>query len=283
MNIIKENDLVLLIYDKNKQWLLRVRPGERFDTHKGAIYFDDIIGNSYGICIFTKPQGFKMRVVKPLPSDFVVKMSRKTQIIYPEDAGLILMYTGIVPGSIVLEAGTGSGALTCILGSYVRPNGHIYSYDIREQSLKQAIKNIQKVNLDDVVSIQYGDILKDVKHEDLDAVVLDLATPWLAIPIIKDFLKLSGSFSSFSPTIEQVKKTVAALEVEGFYDIKTFEIMKRVISVKENATRPATRMIGHTGYLTFARRVEDVENPYQGKKPDKPEIVDLSDFPFKTS
>ncbi len=281
MNIIKDNDLILLIYDKNKQWLLRVRQNEKFDTHKGTIHFDDIIGKQFGTCVFTKPQGFKLRVFKPLPSDFVVKMSRKTQIIYPEDAGLILMYTGIGPGSNVLEAGTGSGALTCILGSYVRPKGRIFSYDIREKSLKQARKNVLKAKLEDVVSIEYGDILQDLEHEDLDAVVLDIATPWLAVKKVKNFLKLSGSFASFSPTIEQVKKTVAALEGGGFYDIKTFEIMKRVISVKENATRPATRMIGHTGYLTFARRVEEIENPYQARKPEKQEQVDLSDLPLR--
>ncbi len=278
MNIIKDTDHILLMYDSKRKWLLKVRQGENFATHKGIVYFDDIIGKQYGTCIFTKPQGFKMRVFKPLPSDFILKMGRTTQILYPEDCGLILMYTGIGPGSLVLEAGTGSGALTCILGNYVKPNGHIFSYGIREKSLKQAKKNIQKAKLENVVSIEYGDILKDVEHSDLDAVVLDLATPWLAIKRVKNFLKLSGTFASFSPTIEQVKKTVVALEGEEFYDINTFELIKRKIIVKENATRPTTRMIGHTGYLTFARRFQDIENPYQAKKPEKTEKVDLSDL-----
>ena len=188
------------------------------------------------------------------------------------------MYTGIGPGSLVLEAGTGSGALTCILGNYVKPNGHVYSYDIREKSLKQARNNVQKAHLEDVVSIEYGDILIDVDHHELDAVVLDLATPWLAVKKVKSFLRLSGGLCSFSPTIEQVKKTVEALEGKEFYDINTFELIKRKIIVKENATRPTTRMVGHTGYLTFARRIQDIENPYQGKKPEKAEKVDLSDL-----
>ena len=99
---------------------------------------------------------------------------------------------------------------------------------------------------------------------------------------MKSFLRLSGVLCSFSPTIEQVKKTVLALEEEDFYDINTFELIKRKIIVKENATRPTTRMVGHTGYLTFARRIQEIENPYQAKKPEKAEKVDLSDLPIKS-
>ena len=284
--IIKENDLVFLILDERRRWLVDVKSGDSFHTHRGIIEFDDIIGKSFGTCVFSKPyetQGYKFYILKPLPSDYILYMSRKTQIVYPEDAGLILIYSGIGPGSTVIEAGCGSGALTCILGNYVRPNGHIYSYDIREKSLKRARRNIEKANLSEIVSIQYGDIIvDDFNHNNIDAVVLDMAQPWKAIEKVKIYLKLSGTLVSFSPSIEQVKKTTFSMKNNEFFEIKSYELLKRKIQVKNNATHPEVRMIGHTGYLTFARSIEDIKNPYRGKKPKTEEIVDLDGMPLKS-
>ncbi len=283
--IVKENDLIFLILDDRRRWLVQVKQGESFHSHKGIIEFDDIIGQNYGSVVFSKPhetQGYKFYVLKPLPSDYVLHMARKTQIIYPEDAGMILLYSGIGPGSVVIEAGTGSGALTCILGNYVRPNGHIYSYDIREKSLKRANENILKAKLEDVVSIKYGDLIKDdLKHENVDAMILDLATPWDAVERIKKYLKLSGVLVSFSPTIEQVKKTVLVMRENNFIEINTYELMKRKIQVKENATRPEVRMIGHTGYLTFGRKINNIKNPYREKKPQTEEFINLNGMPLR--
>lgn len=283
--LIKENDLIFLILDNKRRWLIQLKAGGQFHTHKGIIEFDDIIGKEFGSCVFSKPlesQGYKFFVFKPLPSDFILYMSRKTQIIYPEDAGLILLYTGIGPGSIVIEAGCGSGALTCILGNYVNPNGHVYSYDIREKSLKRTSKNIIRAQLQDVVTVQYGDITKDnFPHKQVDSIVLDMAMPWEAIQNIKESLKLSGTLASFSPTIEQVKKTTFALRQNEFYEINTYELIKRKIQVKENATRPEVRMIGHSGYLTFGRKYKDIKNPYREVKPKKEEIIDLEGMPLR--
>ena len=283
--IIKNNDLIYLILDSRRKWLVKAEEGSEFQTHKGIIKFDEIIGKPFGSVVFSQPyetQGYKFYVLKPLPSDYVLYMSRKTQIIYPEDAGLILIYSGIGPGSKVIEAGSGSGALTCILGNYVRPNGYIFSYDIREKSLKRALSNVLKANLQDFVSIQYGDILiDDLGHTNVDSVVLDMPQPWKAIERIKHYLKLSGTLVSFSPTIEQVKKTTIALQENGFYEINTYELIKRKFQVKENATHPEVRMIGHTGYMTFARKINDVRNPYREKKPKQGEFVNLSGMPLR--
>jgi tRNA (adenine57-N1/adenine58-N1)-methyltransferase len=208
-------------------------------------------------------------------------MSRKTQIIYPEDAGLILMYTGISPGSVVIEAGSGSGALTCILGNYIRPNGYIFSYDVREKSLKRAKTNVLKAGLSDFVSIQYGDIINDdLGHENVDSVVLDMPQPWMAIEKVKQYLKLSGTLVSFSPAIEQVKKTTLALRENEFYEINTYELIKRKYQVKSNATHPEVRMIGHTGYMTFARKIQNVKNPYRERTPKQKEYVTLNGMPL---
>ncbi|MHA1985643.1 MAG: tRNA (adenine-N1)-methyltransferase [Promethearchaeota archaeon] len=284
--IIEENDLIFLILDDRRRWVLPVKSGDTFHTHKGIIEFDDIIGNKFGTVVFSKPhetQGYKFYVLKPLPSDYVIHMIRKTQIIYPEDAGMIIMYSGISPGSIVIEAGCGSGALTCILGNYVRPHGHIYSFDIREKSIKRARKNIEKANLNDVVSIEYGNIINDdLNYTDVDSVVLDIAEPWEAIKKVESYLKQSGTIVSFSPTIEQVKKTTMALRESNFIEINTYELIKRKIQVKKNATRPEVRMIGHTGYLTFGRKIQDLKNPYRERKPETKEIVGFDGMPFRS-
>jgi len=285
-NIIKENDLIFLILDDRRRWLVQVKPGGSFHTHRGIIEFDDIIGKPFGSVIFSKPyesQGYRFYALKPLPSDYVLHMTRKTQIIYPEDAGLILIYSGIGPGSIVIEAGCGSGALTSILGNYVKPSGHVYSYDIREKSLKRAKKNIIKANLQDVITIQYGDIIEDIyEYRDIDAIILDIATPWKAVEKVKTYLKLSGILVSFSPTIEQVKKTTFALRNNDFVEINTYELLKRRIQVKENATRPEVRMIGHTGYLTFGRKIKNIKNPYREKKPKMKEYVNFNGMPLRS-
>lgn len=287
MNVIKENDFIYLVLDERRRWLIQIKKGESFHTHKGIIEHDDIIDKPYGTCIFSKPyeqQGYKFYILKPLPSDFILHMGRKTQIIYPKDAGIILLHTGIGPGSIVVEAGCGSGALTCILGNYVRPNGHVYSYDIREKSLKQATKNIKKANLEQYVSINYGNIIEDgINHEDVDAIVLDMPTPWAAIEKVKKFLRLSGSIVSFSPTIEQVKKTTFELQKNDFFEIITVELLMRTMQIKINASRPDTRMVGHSGYLTFARKIENKKNPYRCVKPKKNEYVNLKGMPLRNN
>lgn len=284
-DLIKENDLIFLVFDDRRRWLVQIKPGKEFHTHKGIIKFDDIIGKPFGSCVFSRPhesQGFKFLVFEPLPSDYILHMSRKTQIIYPEDAGLILIYSGIGPGSTVVEAGSGSGALTCILGHFVKPTGRIYSYDIREKSLKIARENITRANLNDVVSIEHGDILNDeLQHKNVDAVVLDMPSPWEAVEKVKFYLKLSGILVSFSPTIEQVKKTTFSMRNNNFFDINTYELLKRRIQVKQNATRPEVRMVGHSGYITFGRKVDNIENPYKSRKPMQEEFINLDGMPLK--
>ena len=283
--VVQDNDLVFLILDERRRWLVQVEKGKEFHSHRGIIKFDDIIGKSFGTVVFSHPhetQGYKFYVLKPLPSDYVIYMGRKTQIIYPEDAGLIIMYSGIKPGSKVIEAGCGSGALTCILGTYVQPNGHIYSYNIREKSLRTAVRNITRANLQEYISIKYGDILVDeLDHENIDSVILDMPQPWEAISKVKKYLKLSGTLVSFSPTIEQVKKTTFALQRNDFTEIYTYELIKRTLQVKENATRPQVRMIGHTGYITLGRKILEIKNPYRERKPKNFEKVSLDGMPLK--
>lgn len=283
--LIQDNDLVFLILDKRRRWLVQVEKGKEFHTHRGIIKFNDLLGKKFGTVVFSHPydtQGYKFYVLEPLPSDYVIYMGRKTQIIYPEDAGLIVMYSGIKPGSKVIEAGCGSGALTCILGTYIQPNGHVYSYDIREKSLKTAKRNVSRANLQEFVSIKNGDILVDeFDHENVDSIILDMPQPWNAISKVKKYLKFSGTLVSFSPTIEQVKKTTFALQKNDFTEIYTYELIKRTMQVKENATRPQVRMIGHTGYITIGRKILEIKNPYRERKPKHLEIISSDGMPLR--
>ena len=283
--IVSDLDYIFLVFDERRRWLLQVKHGGEFHSHRGIINYDDIIGKPYGGIVFSKPyetQGYKFYVLEPLASDYILYMKRKTQIIYPEDAGLIIMYGGIKPGTKIIEAGCGSGALTCILGNIIRPDGHVFSYDIEEQNIKLARKNIERTKLTDYVSINYGDIVSEnLNHSNIDVIILDMPQPWEAIERIKNYLKLSGIFVSFSPTIEQVKKTHFTLRKNEFIEINTYELLKRTMQVKKNATRPQVRMIGHTGYITFARKIKDIPNPYRERKPKKDEIFRLNGMPLR--
>ncbi|MHA1339379.1 MAG: tRNA (adenine-N1)-methyltransferase [Promethearchaeota archaeon] len=220
---IKNRDLVYIIFDKRRKFLRTVVEGEQFHCDRGYIDYSEIIGKEYGIIIESKPYKNKAYILKPLPSDIILKMGRASQIIYPEDMGLILMYTGIQPGYRILEAGCGSGALTSIMALHVKPNGHIYSFDIRSNAIKQTKKNLRKLGLEQFVTLTLRDIVaedfSDIIEKQCDVVMLDMATPWLAIHKILPYLKKSGVCCCFSPVIEQVKKNHKALKENGFMAI----------------------------------------------------------------
>ncbi len=251
--IIEEGDIVLLYLDKKRSYLVKTEKSKDFHTHKGFIQFDQVIGKKFGTCLFSS-LGTEFLVLKPTLRDFIFKAHRKTQIMYPKDIALIIMFSGIGPGSHVVEAGTGAGALTTALAFYVRPHGHVYSYELRPEFQDIALKNLKKAHLDSLVEMKNRDIISGIDEKSVDAVILDLATPWLVIPNAHTALRDSGALVSFSPTIDQVVKTVETLEEEGFVDIGTFECIMREMQVERGRTRPQTLMTGHTGYVTHARK-----------------------------
>jgi tRNA (adenine57-N1/adenine58-N1)-methyltransferase len=164
------------------------------------------------------------------------------------------MFSGIGPGSRVVEAGTGTGALTTALAHYVQPKGHVYSYEVRGEFAETARKNLQRASLLSLVELKNKDITLGIDETGVDAVVLDLATPWLVIPHAYASLKGSGTLVSFSPTMDQVVKTVEALTENGFIDIETIECLMRGMQTERGKTRPETLMTAHTGYITYARK-----------------------------
>jgi len=252
---ICEGDHVLLYLSQRKTYLVKVEAGKSFHTHKGFIKFDDLIGREYGSTVQSS-LGIEFVVLKPLLRDYIMKSVRKTQITYPKDIALIVMFSGIGPGSRIVEAGTGTGALTTALAHYVMPNGKLFSYEIREEFLKTAEKNLKRANLIDSVELRNKDITAGIDESDVDAVILDLATPWLVVLHAYTALRPCGTIVSFSPTIDQVVKTVEALNESGFVDTETVECLMRGIQTERGKTRPQTLMTGHTGYITFARKAK---------------------------
>jgi len=251
--LIEEGKDIFLYMDRKRTYLVKVEAGKSFHTHKGYIQLGDLIGKEYGTRIASS-MGIEFVALKPTLRDHIFKTSRRTQISYPKDISLIIMYSGIGPGSRVVEAGTGTGALTSAIAHYVKPSGRVYTYEIRQEFQKNAKKNLERAGLLDYVELKEGDITAGIEEKDLDAVILDMATPWLVVPHAYTALKGSGVLVSFSPTIDQVVKVVEALAEYGFVGDETVETLIRFMQVERGKTRPETVMTGHTGYLTFARK-----------------------------
>jgi len=250
---IGEGDLVLLLLKQRKTYMVRVEAGKTFHTHKGFIKFDDLVGKEFG-SVVKSSLGVGFVAFKPLLRDYVMKSARQTQINYPKDIALIVMFSGMGPGSRVVEAGTGTGAMTMSLAFYVRPDGKVYSYEVREEFSEIARRNLKRANLLEYVELRNKDITAGIEETGVDAVVLDLAVPWLVIPHAYLALKPAGTLVSFSPTIDQVVKTAEALKEKEFADIETVECLMRGMQVERGKTRPQTLMTAHTGYITYARK-----------------------------
>ncbi|MCJ7794191.1 tRNA (adenine-N1)-methyltransferase, partial [Candidatus Bathyarchaeota archaeon] len=251
---ISEGDYVLIYLDARRTYMIKIEAGKTFHTHKGYLKLDELIGKEYGEPVKSS-LGITFTALKPALTDYIMKSSRNTQITYPKDAALIVMFSGIGPGSRVVESGTGTGALTTALAHYVGPTGKVYTYELRSEFQKNAAKNLQRSKLLDYVEMKNGDVTLGIEEKDLDAVILDLATPWLVVPHAYEALKPSGIIVSFSPTIDQVVKTTEALKDNSFVFIETIECMMRAMQVERGKTRPQTLMTGHTGYITHARKI----------------------------
>jgi tRNA (adenine57-N1/adenine58-N1)-methyltransferase len=252
-NIVKEGDNVLLILQEGKRYLIKVNKGEIFHTHRGYIKHDELINKEYGSCIKSS-LNYDFFIAKPTLYDFIRKIQRKTQIIYPKDSGYIILIGNISSGSKIVEIGTGSGALTCVLANAVKPNGHVYTYEIKEEFLEIAKNNVKKLNLENYVTFKLKNAMEGIDEKDVDCIIIDIADPWNLIGKIKENLKGAGIIIIFCLTVSQLEKTLKALYDNDFVDINTVEILEREYQTELNKIRPKTRMIGHTGFIIWARR-----------------------------
>src|SRR5580765_2479178 len=252
---IEDGAYVLFFYHASKNWLTRIEKNKKLHTHIGIIDFDSILGLEYGSSVITSKQK-KVYLMLPTIFDFVMKSDRKTQIVYPKDLGYIAIRTGLKSGCNVLEIGTGSASLTTFFASLVGPSGHVFTYDINEEFLEIARKNLKKSGMENYVSMFKQDIMTEgLERTDIDIAIIDLGDPWNVLQIVHKCLKNSGSVAVICPTMNQLEKTSKHMNEVGFMDIESTEIMIRNIEAREGKTRPSMRMIGHTTYLIFGRKI----------------------------
>lgn len=196
-------------------------------------------------------------VLEPSYRDLHDTMERGPQVIAPKDLAAIVYGADIRPGFRVVEGGAGSGAMAVALARAVGPDGHVTSYDLREESLAVARANAARSGTASRVEFRLGDLREPLADRDVDAFLVDIPDPWRAVPSAWDSLRPCGHLATFSPNMEQVKETVAAIRKQPFVDVRTVELIEREMEVREVGVRPSFAALGHTGYLTFARKVLD--------------------------
>ena len=247
---------ILLIDQRGRTYLVRLQAGGMYHTHSGTLPHEGLIGRPEGTRAETSG-GMVVTAFRPRFADYVLKMKRGAQVIYPKDLGPILTYADIHPGARVLEAGTGSGALTIALCRAVGEAGAVVSYEAREEHHAQALANIEGFfgKVPDILDLRIGAI-EDVGRtgERFDRCVLDVAAPWEPLASIAAVLEPGGVFCAYVPTTIQLQQLVLALPTQGFLYIESFEVMRRGWHVTDRSVRPDHRMIGHTGFLTVGRR-----------------------------
>ncbi len=186
--------------------------------------------------------------------DLFRKLARGPQIITLKDAAIISAFTGVSPGDLVVDAGTGSGFLAIYLGNLVRPSGRLVSYEKRGDFAKLARRNVEKAGLGKYVEIKQKDIFEGIDEKDVDVITLDMPEPWHAVKHAKKALKDGGFLVGYVPTVEQVRQFVLECRKSGLKHEQTVECVVREMLVGERGTRPQTKGIMHTGYLTFVRK-----------------------------
>lgn len=239
----------------HRSFLVELTAGRTLHTHHGIIKHDDVVGQNEGAKILTH-MNITFVAVRPTLVQRMMKIKRQTQIIYPKEAARLALELGVKPGSRVIEMGGGSGSLTLMLATLVRPAGRVYSFDRNPEFQDVAKDNVLKSGLADAVEFAILDAGQAFGLSDIDAVVLDLPEPWLAIRAAFDALRPGGQVGSITPTAEQLKELHAAAEDAGFSDLMAMEILERKILVRRReGVRPSERMIGFTGYLLFGRKL----------------------------
>lgn len=255
-HVAQDGDLVQLLGRRHKSHFIRLKAGAVFQTHRGELQHDDLIGQPWGTRLESHT-GSLFFLMQPSLGDLITEIKRNTQIIYPKDIGYIVMTMGIGPGVHVLEAGTGSGALTTAFAFLVGDKGRVTSYEKRQEMQNLARNNLARVGLLDRVTFKLGDAADGFDEREVDAVFLDLPNPYDYITQVKSSLKYGGFVGMILPTTNQVTKSLEALRVNDFAFVEVCELLLRFYKPDWERLRPTDRMVAHTGYLVFGRSVRE--------------------------
>jgi tRNA (adenine57-N1/adenine58-N1)-methyltransferase len=243
--------LLILIDERGKKYLLNLE--QDFQNDLGIIKKEDLQECNPGDILETH-MGKQVKVVKADVNDLIELMQRRCSILLPKDIGIVISYTGLGCGGRVVDAGTGAGAIALHFANVVGNEGKVYSYEIREDFAQIAQSNIDQFQLKNV-KIKNKDIKDGIDEENIDLVFLDLPKPYELLESVYESLKTGGWLAVYAPYIEQVQILHRIAKKVGFSEINTIECILREIEVKVKGTRPKTRMVGHTGYLSFARKL----------------------------
>jgi tRNA (adenine57-N1/adenine58-N1)-methyltransferase len=267
MALTQEGDLVQLVGRDHKYRLVRLQAGADLHTHRGLLKHDDMIGKPWGARVDSHI-GRPFYLLPPSLHDVLRDTKRSSQIIFPKDIGYILLKLSIAPGITVIEAGTGSGALTTALASAVGPQGRVISYDSRADMQSLARKNVEQLGLEGRVEFRLRDISEGFGETDIPSLFLDLPVPHEYIGQVREALRPGGFFGSIVPTTNQVCLLLSALERHEFEFVEVSELSLRYYKPVPERLRPTDRMVAHTGYLIFARPVLEKIMEETGRKQD---------------
>lgn len=249
---IAEGDLAEIVGRSHFHHIVKIEAGKEIQSHKGILKMDDLIGLRWGSTVKSH-NGNTFFILQPALNDILKDTPRNTQILYPKDIGFVLLSLGVGPGTTVVEAGTGSGALTTAFAHAVGPAGHVFTYEARKEMQDVAVKNLRKNYLDDRVTFKLRNIGEGFDERNADCLFLDVPNSYDYIPQVKAALKPGGFFGGILPTANQVEKLLRALKENGFSFTEVCEILIRYYRTDPDRFRPADRMVGHTGFLIFSR------------------------------
>jgi tRNA (adenine57-N1/adenine58-N1)-methyltransferase len=254
-------DIAQLVGLSHKNFILRLQNGEVLQTHRGIVSHDDLIGKQWGSQVYSH-LGNPFYLLQPALGDLITANRRTTQILYPKDIGFIIVSMGIGPGQHIVEAGTGSGAMTTALAYAVGSQGHVTTYEMRPEMLNLARKNLAHLGLQDRVTFKQADIKDGFDEQNIISLFMDIPTPENFIPQVRDTLTPGGFFGCILPTVNQLMNLLPVLRHEDFAFIEICEILLRYYKPVPKRLRPTDRMVAHTGFLVFARPIipsEDIE------------------------
>jgi tRNA (adenine57-N1/adenine58-N1)-methyltransferase len=259
-SLARNGDLAQLVGLRHKHFIINLQAGAKLETHRGILLHDELIGVPWGTQVFSHI-GAPFFLLQPSLADLLTNITRTTQILYPKDIGFILVTMGVGPGQKVVEAGTGSGSMTTALAYAVGNDGRVISYEVKQDVQNLAQKNLTRYGLASRVEFKLRDIQEGSDETDADSFFLDVPNPYDYIAQVRAALKPGGFLCCLIPTFNQVEKTLFALRYGKFAFIDVCEILLRYYKPEPSRLRPTDRMVAHTGYLVFARRIEPSEDP----------------------
>ncbi|HEY7704537.1 MAG TPA: tRNA (adenine-N1)-methyltransferase [Acidimicrobiia bacterium] len=255
-DLLRPDDLVLLLDGRGRRYLIKLQEGGDFHYHLGVVPHGLLIGQEEGITVESSGGG-RLLALRPRLVDYVLKMKRGAQVVYPKDLGPIVLYADIGPGMTVVEAGTGSGALTLALLRAVGPSGRVVSVERREDHAEVGRKSIERWagGTPDGLELRIGEVEQVIAEIGPLRIVLDLPEPWHAVEVATRHQPGGGVFCAYLPTVPQVQTLVEAMRANDSYTmIEIFETLHRTWNVDGRSVRPDHRMVGHTGFVVVGRK-----------------------------